>query len=446
MGLPPLRTTNVSTFTEPDRKHLRYASGPIAGVGTGVVTNANAPIRCDATHVALIDEVVMTAQLNDTATNVTCSLHVNGATEGELGAPATVPAHQLKFHFPGIADATGVRRSDRIFLQPRGNLVVRPSSTLWVQASAAGVVGCHIKYRMKGLLDAYRDGDLRPGGQMPAVASTNSVAGGGTIAATAKRIVAEEPVATTAIEVLGLYLTGHNFNAAADDIRIGFWDGSTGGSFAAGGVMIFRGWAQGASNVHQPRVLIDDTRGCIQGPMGWGLWIQASTNLAGATPTADYNVVYRRVAVQEVSANGIGLVGQTPTVRKKFWFYTQAAAGLTPVPFFATPGFGDETAMLKIHGHAFSCTNTDAATSVIGLTVGALGFPVSEYTVVGGDGDGNAASSSGARVGLNALEQMGVEPGFMAFDAAAAMTNRCQLAWGTFRAGADTASRTTVLA
>lgn len=189
MGLPPLRTSNVSSFTESDRKNMRSISQKLSMVGTVAVNNDSAPIRCGPYEVALIDEILMTAQLPDSGSNVTCTIHINGATAGELGAPATVTAQPLRFNFPGIVDATvGFRRSDRLHLFPRGNLVVRPSSTLWVQASVANTVGCHIKFRRKGLLDAIRDGDIRADGTMPNAASTNSVTTGGTNAATSKNI------------------------------------------------------------------------------------------------------------------------------------------------------------------------------------------------------------------------------------------------------------------
>jgi hypothetical protein len=517
MGLPPLRYPQIPSFTEADRKTLRFAQAKINFVGSGTVTNANAPIRCDANQVALIDEIVFTAYLNDAATNLTCTIHINGSTINELGATATVAAQDLPFRFPGIADATGVRRTDRLVLQPRGNMVVRPSSTLWVNASAGGLVGCHIKYRYKGLQQAINDGDIRRGGSLPQAASSNSIESGGTVAATQKCIVAPTGLSAgvrnitgvgassvtfdgavvksnevtlvirsnstgpgqirtaisgvttagvntltvspawspaiaadgtveiidqaTSIEILGFYLTGHSWNAAADDIRLGYWDGVT-GNFAANGSMVFRGWAQGTSNVFQPRLVIDDTRGCIQGPIGAGLYIQASANLAGATPPADYVVLYRRVGTTEV-ASTTGTIGATPTVRKKFWYYTQAASGAAPNPFFAATVTGDETQMIRIHGHAFSCTNADAGQTVIGLTFGAAGASLSEWALVGGDGDGVAASTTMARTGLNALVRKDLEPGFFAFEIGVNMTNRCQLAWGTFSAGADTAFRST---
>jgi hypothetical protein len=249
-----------------------------------------------------------------------------------------------------------------------------------------------------------------------------------------------------AIEILGIYLTGHNFNAAADDIRLGFWDSTTGGSFTGGGAMVFRGWAMGASNVFQPRVLIDDTRGCIQSALGADLYIQASANLAGATPTADYVVLYRKIRATEV-ASTIGAIGGTAPSRKKWWFYTQLAGGVTNDKFFATPTDElDKTVMVRVHGHAFSCTNTDANATAIGLVIGDLGLPLSEFALVAGDGDANAASTSMARVGLNMTVRKDLEPGFLAFDIAAAMTNRAQLAWGTFAAGTDSEARSSGIA
>ena len=442
MGSLPLRYPQNSTFTEADRPNLRYALSSLTFVGVGVVTNANAPIRCDETQVAIIDEVVITARTNDAATNVTCTLHVNGATINELGAPATVAAHALPFHFPGLANAA---RSRTLTLRPRGNLVVKPSSTLWVQSNTAGAVSCHIKYRHKPLSAALRDGDLKPDGAMPQVASTNSVAGGGTAAATSKNII--PGVAGTSIEVLGIYLTGHNYNAAADNIRLGFWDGTT-GTFAANGTTIFRGWAQGAVNIYSPEVLIDDTRGCIQGAIGDGVYIEASANMAGATPTADFNVLYRRVPALEVVSQ-TGAPGATATRRKKFWVVTETdVTANIDTPFFAAPGANDQSKfqMVKVHGHAGSFTHAaNAANSIAGLTVGVfpIGATISEMYLIGDDEGGpTACSTTYARYGLNQLVRLDLAPALFCLEGAAdIVTNRCQLAWGTFGSLSDSATR-----
>lgn len=522
MGLPPLRPSNVSSFVESDRKQMRFLTQVVGLAGTnGGTTPATAPLRCGPYEVALIDEILLTAQLPDSATNVTCTIQINGSTSGELGATVTRTADPLRFNFPGIADApgaqttAGLRRSDRLHLQPRGNMVVRPSSALWVQASVATTIGCQIKYRKKGLLDAIRDGDIKPDGTLPNAASTNSVTTGGTTAGASKliayggtsmataasttngtqltmistgltqadgywigkkirftsgtnaglmrvitnwvqstntltwtiNVTGNTTVADTfemldtdeALEVLGIYLTGHSWNAAADDIRLGYWDSAAGGGFSAGGAMIFRGWAQGFHNMYQPRILIDDTRGCIQGALGSDIYIQPSANLAGATPPADYVVLYRKIKRTEVASTS-GTIGATPTVRKKWWCYTQAASGASVDKFFAATVTGDDQVMVKIHGHAWSCTNSDAGASIIGLSV-AGGAPISELTVVSGDGDTNTVSNSAARVGLNYPIRKDQEPGFLALDLATAMSNRTQLAWGTFGAGVDTQTR-----
>lgn len=435
MGRPPFNYRNTTTYTEADRGSTRFAQATLTMVGTGTVTGASAPIRCQTNEVALIDEIVITARVNDAATNVSCSLMVDGALTGD-----GTDSKECKIHFPGEADATGFAHTQRVMLQPKGNWVVNPGKTFWVKSNTASVMGCHIKYRHKLLTQALNDGDIRPAGTMPAVASTNSVAAGGTAAATAKAIVAAD--AGYAIEVLGFYLTGHNFNAAADDIRLGFWNGTT-GTFTDGtnGKMIFRGWAQAANAVFAPRVLVDDTRGCIQGPVGDGLYIQASANLAGATPPADYVVMYRKVLTTEVASTS-GTVGLTPSTRKKWWLYTQATASLTtPVQFFAfdplTADLTDPSRlhMARIYGHAGSCTAIDAGlgTSAMGLSDNS-GNPYSELIPVAGDGDANAASTSFARVGMNLAVRLDLRPSFLAFDLASGtnITNRAQLAWGTF--------------
>jgi len=281
---------NPSRFSEADLGYRKSAHSSFLSVGTGAVASPNEPIRVGPYDVALIDEIVLTARTNDAATNVTALLHVNGRTINVLGSPDTVAPHVLRFHFPGAVDAV---HTDRMHLQPRGKIVVRPSSTLWVQASEGSRINCQISYRVKSLIAALRDGDISPNGELPAVASTNSEAANGTVAATQKKII--PGVAGKAIEILAFYHTGHNFNAAEDNNLLGFWDGVT-GTFAANGSMVMRAWARGAATRWQPRILIDDTKGCIQGPVGEGVYIQASANMASANDDkATYVVSYRYV-------------------------------------------------------------------------------------------------------------------------------------------------------
>lgn len=447
MGHPPLRYPNVVPHTEAERRELRICSSGIGGVGTAAVTNANAPIRCDETEVALIDEIEMSALQNIAATSATCSLMINGRTSGELGATSSADPEECKFHFPGTATAT-LRRTGTISLKPRGNMVVSPSSTLWVKSTSAtaGAVHCHIKFRKKRLARAIADGDIKPGGGIPLIASTNSVndgVGDGTVAATAKKIVNPSP--NQGIEILGFYLTGHNFNAASDDIRLGFWDGTT-GTFTANGNMIFRGYAMGVSNQFAPRVLVDDTRGCIQtapSAAGNGIWIQASANLAGNPAPADYIVMYRYINVAEVAPSD-GVIGQTPTSRRKWWCHTEAAAGASVNDFFAAPSAttAARDQMIKVHGHAYSATVSNTDNGVIGLQWGTgLDTNLSDFVTLRGDGTAATVSSSGARTGLNVMVRHLDEPGFFAFSLTGLIASRSQLAWGTFGGPSDTATR-----
>lgn len=309
MSRPMVGMSGNSRFSEAYLGYRRSIRSSVLGVGIAAVASPNEPIRVDATQVALIDEIVLTARTNDAATNITALIHINGRTIDVLGSPDTVAPHVMRFHFPGAANTI---RSDRIHLHPMGKMVVRPSSTLWVQASASGQVHCQITYRIKNLTAALRDGDISPNGELPAVASINSVSAGGSVAATSKNII--PGVAGKAIEILSLYHTGHNFNAAQDDNRLGFWNGTT-GTFAANGSMVMRAFAMGADPRWAPRILIDDTQGCIQGPVGEGVYIQASTNMASAGSTiADYNVVYRYVpAPIPLVASGVADAGGSTT-------------------------------------------------------------------------------------------------------------------------------------
>jgi hypothetical protein len=305
-----VQVQNNSRFSEADLGYRKSIHSSFLSVGIAAVASPNEPIRMDADHVALIDEIVLTARTNDAATNVTALIHINGQTINVLGAPATVAPHVLRFHFPGAAN---VVRSDKIHLRPLGKMIVKPSSTLWVQASAVTQIGCQISFRVKSTIAALRDGDLSPNGELPAVASTNSVAAAGTVADTAKNII--PGVAGKSIEILGLYHTGHNFAAGQDDNRLGFWNGVT-GTFAANGSMVMRLFAMGADPRWAPRVLIDDTRGCIQGPVGEGVFIQASANMASANDDkASYVVSWRYVPSPiPLVAAGVADSGTTTTM------------------------------------------------------------------------------------------------------------------------------------
>jgi len=300
---------NRSRFSEADLGYRRSGKSSFLSVGVGAVASPNETIRCNADQVALIDEIVMTCRTNDSTSNVSAIFNFNGRDAGVLGSPDTLAAKVCKFHFPSAANA---RRTDRMHLRPLGRMIVCPSSTLSVQASVGSQLSVQISYRMKNLVAAIRDGDISPNGELPRMASSNSVAAGGTVAATAKNII--PGVAGKVIEILGFYHTGHNANAASDDNRLGFWDGAT-GTFTGNGAMVMRAYAMGADPRWAPRILIDDTNGCIQGPVGEGVYVQASANMASATfDKADYVVNYRYVpAPVPVVAAGIADGGGSTT-------------------------------------------------------------------------------------------------------------------------------------
>lgn len=508
MSRPMVQIRNRSRWQEADIPSTAWATSPIAGVGTAAVAAGSEPIQCDATRVALIDEVIFTCQTNDANTTVTGRLHVNGQTNGLLGATATVAPHVLNFHFPGTANAVTNRR---IVIRPRGHLVVRPSSTMWVQSSTAGSLHCQVRYRYKSLLAAIRDGDISPNGTIPNVASTNSVTGAGTAAATAKNII--PGIAGKAIEILGLYFTGHSYNAAADDSRIGFWNGAT-GTFAANGSMFFRAWVQGATARYAPELILDNIDGCIQGPSGEGVYIQSSANLAGNPAPCDYNVIYRYVEARPViisdgaaDAGGstttmvdaarteadnfwnnkhirftsganmnqvrlitafvaatdtmtfapavtgavgagdtydiidvtdvampTGSVGGQPLARKKFWYITEADGGVPITKWFATPPFASGQT-LRLKGHAGSVTAADnVANNILGVGIGDALTTLTEHYMFNGDGNAAAAGHVWGRDSVNLLVPMSLDPNFFCLEGGANLiTNRFQLAWGTFR-------------
>lgn len=269
-----------ATIDQFDKNVRRFVRSAV----TGITSSYTTAITTVAGEVALIDKIVMRAQTNDAATNTTITFEVNGT------------GNDIPFHFPGVLDN---RRQDQIILEPRGNWVIQPSQTLKVKASANNIATCNIYYRRMSLVKALEE-KLIPT-TLPNVASTNTASGGGTAANTAKIIVTG--VAGYQIEVLGFYFTGHNYNAATDRTILGFWEG-TGTFYTAPATKAATAWpihvvhVGGANVTFAPRVIVNDTQGCIQGPAGYSLYIQSTANLAGATPTGDFVVMYRMVKAE----------------------------------------------------------------------------------------------------------------------------------------------------
>ena len=398
-----------------DEAHLPgYLIARTSFTGLGTSYGANI-LTCASDQVFLIDEVMISGITGTTAANVTCTVKVNDI--------------ELPFHLPGTAN---LRRSDRISWRTKGNLVIQPGKGITAKASAANTMMLEVRGRMVQVSSAYAGGDLVK--SMPNVCSTNTVTGGGTSDATAKQILA--PVTGYSVEVLGFALTGHNYNTAADSIRLGFWDGTTGGSFASGGKSIFIGYGQGASAFYAPKVLIGDTKGCIQGPSGYGLYIQASTNFAGVTPPADYNVIYRLVPTTEVASTG-GVAGGVPASMGKFWVTTNAAisAAGTSVPWFDNATVWSTT---RIFGYAGSCTTGNGvASAVVGIGVGPdHQGSIVPYEILNSDGAGAPAAVSRTwfKDDFAIVTHVAQAPGFVGLDALSINTNRFQLAWGRFDA------------
>jgi len=436
MSRPMVSPRNTRRWDESDVGEYGVIRSGVGGVGTATITNANAPIRCEANQVAIIDEVYMTCRINDLSTNQTCFININGRTSGELGAPSTRAADVLPFHFPGHIDFV---RNEQIRLRPRGGMVVHPSSTLWVNAAAAGgQIHCDIKYRKKSLVAAIRDGDISPNGGLPMCASTNSVTGSGTVAGTAKQIIAGQ--FGLGIEILGIYLTGHNYNTATDDIRLGFWNG--GGSFAGGqGLMLFRGYFKGVAAVWAPKVIIENTQGAIQGNSFDSLYIQATANVAGATPKADYVVMYRMVTDVEVMTP-TGIVNNTPTTRKKWWLFSEADAGGIGVgeTLFAVEPNNNQT--IRVLGQAGSAIIADnALENVIGMNLSSGTLGASALYLINGARDAGAQSVSFtfSRSDMNIAVPYSADLKFFALEGAAdTITSRCHLAWGKFSSSTKT--------
>lgn len=268
----------------------------VPATGTISITRANGTV----TEIAYTSWAVSTFTIGatDFSTNNALDNAVVFLNGGNLDVTLEVNDVVLPFH---ITSGVNTRRNKPLVLRPRGNMVVQNSMTLKAKASLAGVATISVYYRMMPQTMAYQ---LRLiNGALPQVASTNTLTGSGLSAATAKKIV--NVGEGQAIEILGFYLTGHNYSASADSIALGFWEAS--GTFytppatkAANARMVCVSHHQGASADFAPEIIVDNTDGCIQGPVGFDLYVQASTRIAGATPNADYVVMYRIVPLNKM--------------------------------------------------------------------------------------------------------------------------------------------------
>lgn len=428
--VPHQRARTVSKFERPASYFVRSNA---FGIPTGYPASGSEPIRCGANEVALIDEIELQSNTTDSNANHTVTLKVNG-----LEAP---------INFPGTLDQV---RGDRIVWRTRGNLVVQPSQSLAIKAAVASYSDVVIRFRKKRLVDAIRDGDIPGSGSLPNIASTNSVSAGGTAAGTAKQII--PPVSGKSVEVLGLLFTGHNFNAAADNIRLGYWDGTT-GNFAANGATIMTAYRRGASSIYAKPLVIGNTDGCIQGPSGYGVYIQSTANMAGATPTADWVVLYRYIPANRIEvASTTGALGATPSAMGKFWVTCESAVTTSVLDLqlnrmFADLGTGVDT-RVKIKGWAQSAhVLNDSAAQLLGFGLG-NGTVANGILSHGGLGgyihmlaDFAAGNNPiGHLVGQDdtLLECMLSRiPAFAAYQTTAtpSLVARCQLAWGRFGGG-----------
>lgn len=210
-----------------------------------------------------------------------------------------INAVEIPIHFPASAQES---MTDTFVWKPKGNLVVTSTSltdALNAKASLATSAWISMKLRHVRKAAALQMG-LWSGGGIPLVAVS-----GATTAATAKQVIA--PLAGHHVEILSLVYTGHSHVAsAANDFRVGFWDGTAGSTFtnAQGGKMIHRFYAQGANSKYAPRTIINDTKGCIAGPVGYGVYVQATTHLAGSAPLSDCVILYRYIKGTDAQYRG----------------------------------------------------------------------------------------------------------------------------------------------
>lgn len=453
---------------------------------SGLTTSYATGITCASHEVALIDKVTFVGLTNDAATNMTITLEVNGTeipfhfagkadsrrsgkktwkTNGNLvvhpsktlrAKASANTASSIAIHYRKM---TLVKAMEAGLLSEGTLPKVASSETLTGSGLSAGTakkivnaifynvafdggdsadfsVGETLtfggggtarleEYTINGAIGTIKFEMLS--GNVPA--DDESITGG-TSSATAD--VNGTPASENRIiQILGFAWTGHNYNAAEDTSRLGFWDGS--GTFGSNGNRVFTVFAANADNRFAPEILIGDTQGCIQGTSGSSLYMDASTNLAGTTPTGNYCVIYRYIRQTDVHST-TGAVGAN-TGGKRFWIFTDADLGSAgqPVRFFGTSMPSTNVRILGQAG-SFTSVNEVAFANTAMLTIGTTdsSLTISETMVLQSDAAGTPAiaSSSFYDQEFDVVVSTVVAPGFGGTNITASGVSRSHLVWG----------------
>lgn len=399
----------------------RIRSGGQAGIGIGTTHPTPTDITknllvCGSREVALIDRLVFQGMTNDAATNHTIVVRVNNGTSSV----------DMPIHLSGTAN---IQRSERLVWNTRGSLVIPPGGYLscvsptYTAQTRATVSG---RYRMMNVQKAAELGYFN-GGTMPACASTFTVDEDPVVADESQQLIA--PLAGHYVEILGFTYTGHNFSATLGNNRLGFWDGTTGSDFDTGGVTIFRGYNQGVSGVYQSRVLVGNTHGCIQGPVGYGVYLQATATLVSSGDLlAAYNVIYRyRKATDCANNTGASIT----TGGRRWWRYTQ---GITsPVDQTAIFGAGAPTCGVKVLGQAGTlCGGASSdSTPVATMTLDTTNGWGEEFCIEGDGADSPGPTSLSWSIDDDVMVCNSAQvPGMTAANANNVLTARSHLCWG----------------
>lgn len=336
-----------------------------------------------------VSSIAYSSYTGSTFTIASTDFSGSAATSGTVVTAASDTVVTLKInnveipiHIPASAQDT---TTETFTWKPKGNLVVTSTSAanaLNAKCSAASTAWVSMRFRHIPKSLAMMQWK---GGGIPLIAVS-----GTTVAATAKQMVA--PLAGHHVEVLSILLTGNSpSNAASNDFRIGFWNGTAGTTFtnAEGGKMIFRAFARGERKSSAPTVVINDTKGCITGPEGYGVYAQATTGLAGTNPNCDCVILYRYVKGKQnqfKSQIHTTLTGSVTSVRVK----KNIPMNLPPVGTITiklTNGTTQDVAYTSYATHTFTIGST-ALEAVAGGDVTCL-FSATDVAVPSGKMGGN---------------------------------------------------------
>lgn len=314
-------------------------------IGDAISSGGTTFITTKADQVAVIDSIhIRIATPAVAATTILFTITPNAASS------------PLRFAFR--TGGTSQPRNQDIVLRPRGHLVIKPSQTLTMTATALTFPQATVRYRLMSLSAAIAAGYFK---RQPFACGIN------TFSSTTETLFAAAGLsATQGLEVRGFAITGTQPSAAfgsPGSVLLEFTNGAlTHRKFAK------NCYATAGIENENPMIV---GHCLIRGPLGYGIRATAETGTGAAI--AIWGYIYEEAAS---TFPGTGIVpGATDAfdAGKYFWIYTESTTVPTFAEIFPSTTVSRSESSAVIDGYAMSATcseDTGGALSISSVTAG----------------------------------------------------------------------------